>query len=110
VAGAATTSTSITITISSETRTLAGAIATILAVEIAQRNYPIAAVLAEAAEIPIGGTIRNIAAARPIVTGRPQRGLEALREATRLLTVRPVLNSRLAVKAAIWPATEEAPA
>ena len=81
-----------------------------MAVEIAQRNYPIAAVLAEAGEIPIGGTIRNIAAARPIVTGRPQTGLEALRAATRLQTVRLVLNSRLAVKAAIWPATEVAPA
>ena len=60
--------------------------------------------LEQAVETPVGGTIRNIAAARHIATVRRQTGLAAQREATRLLTVRLVPGNSLAVKAAIWQA------
>jgi hypothetical protein len=79
-------------------------------VEIAHRNYPVAVVLEEAEEIPLGGTIRNTVGARPIVTVQPQTGLGAVLEGTLLLTARLVLDSSLAVKVAIWPATGAAPA
>jgi len=70
----------------------------------AHRNNPVAVTLEQAVETPVGGTIRNIAAARHIATVRRQTGLAAQREATRLLTVRLVPGNSLAVKAAIWQA------
>jgi len=54
--------------------------------------------------MPVGSTIRNIVVARHTATAQLQTGLAALRGATRLLTVRPVLDNRLAVRAAICPA------
>ena len=80
------------------------ATATILGVGTAHRNNPVAVALEQAVETPVGGTIRNIAAARHIATVLPQTGLAAQREATRLLTVRLVPGNSLAVKAAIWQA------
>jgi hypothetical protein len=76
----------------------------ILGVETAHRNNPVAVALVQAVETPVGGTIRNIAAGRHIATVRPQTGLAAQREATRLLTVRLVPGNSLAVRAAIWQA------
>jgi hypothetical protein len=79
-------------------------------VETAPPNNLAAVAMEQAVETPVGGTIRNIAAARHIATGRPQTGLAAPREATRLLTVRLVPDNSLAGKAAIWrvigPATD----
>jgi hypothetical protein len=73
-------------------------------VETAHRNNPAVVASEEAAGIPVGSTIRNIVVARHIGTVRPQTGLAALHEATRLLTVRLVLDNSLAVRAAICPA------
>jgi len=63
--------------------------------------YPAARAVAETVREHFA---RNIAAARHIATVRPQTGLAAQREATRLLTVRLVPGNSLAVKAAIWQA------
>jgi hypothetical protein len=50
----------------------------------------------------IGSTIRNTAVALRIETGRPQIGSAARRVATRWRTVRLVLGSKSAARAAIW--------
>ena len=73
-----------------------------MGVETAHPNNLAAAVLEQAVETPTGNTIRNIAAAHLIATGRPQTGLAAPREATRLLTASLVPGSNLAAKAGIW--------
>ena len=74
---------------------------TVLGVETAHLNNLAAAVLEQAVETPAGNTIRNIAAARHIATGRPRTGLAVPHEATHLLTVSLVPGNNLAGKAGI---------
>ncbi len=107
MAGAATTtSTSTTTIISTATRILVVATATTLVAETAHRNNRAAA--AEAAEIPAGNTIRNIAAAPRMVIEVPRTSLEVRLEETRFRIVRLAHGNRLADRAEIWPAVAEA--
>jgi len=57
-----------------------------------------------------GSTIRYIAAAHRIETGRPRTGSGARRAAILLPTARRVRGSKSAARAAIWPAIAEEPA
>jgi hypothetical protein len=99
-AGAATmTSPSTTTIISTVTRILAAATATTLEAETAHRSNRVAGV-----EVPIGSTIRNIAAARRIGTEPPRTGSAAQRVETPCPIVKPMHGNRLAGRAAIYPA------
>ena len=107
MAGAATTtSTSTTTIISTVTRILAVATATTLVAETAHRNNRAAA--AEAAEIPAGNTIRNIAAAPRMVIEVPQTSLAVRLAEIRFPIGRLAHGNRLADRAEIWPAVAEA--
>lgn len=75
------------------------ATATTLEVETAHRNNQ--AVGAEAGEIPIGGTIRNIAAAPRMETEERRTGSVVRHVETLCLIVRPVPGNRLADRAEI---------
>lgn len=61
--------------------------------------------LAEAAT-PVGGTIRNIAEARRIETGRPPIDSVEPREGIPWPTAKPALGNSLADRVATWPAIE----
>jgi len=63
---------------------------------------------AEAAEIPSGSTIRNIAAAPRMETEVPRTSLAVRREETPFPIARLVPGNRLADRAEIWPAVAEA--
>ena len=111
-AGTITTSPSITTIISTGPRTLMAAIATTLVQEIARRSCRIAArweeaigaALREAAEMPVGNTIPNIAVALPIGTEPRLTSLGGPHVENRLVIAKLAPGNSLDGKAEILPA------
>ena len=67
---------------------------------LAAQDFPTAGVPATS-----GNTVRSIAVALRIATGRPRTGLAARRAVIRSPTARPAPGNKLAGRAAICPAT-----